>query len=94
MALRYHALIIPVFNHRLPGGRYRITIEPPLKLLRSGSIADDIIANTALFNRVIEKHIRGAPDNWFWVHRRWRMKRVPIEARRRIGYLPPESIAR
>jgi KDO2-lipid IV(A) lauroyltransferase len=88
LALRYHALIIPVFNHRLPDGRCQIIVEPPLNLRRSGRVTDDVIANTALFNRVIEKHIRSAPDNWFWVHQRWRMKNVPIDTLRRIGHLP------
>lgn len=92
-ALRYGALVIPTFNHRLPDGRYEIAFEPPLNIRRTRSISDDVISNTALFNRVIEKHIRKAPDNWFWVHRRWRMKSVPAEVRRRIRHLPPELLA-
>lgn len=93
LALRYNALVIPVFNHRLADGRYEIIAEPPLHLRRTGSISDDVFLNTALFNQVIEKHIRGAPDNWFWVHRRWRMKSVPRDFRKRIKKLPAESAA-
>jgi Kdo2-lipid IVA lauroyltransferase/acyltransferase len=93
LARRYDAQVVPAFNHRLPDGRYAITFDPPLDLYRTASVADDIISNTALFNRVIEKHIRDAPDNWFWLHRRWRMKSIPNEVRKRIGNLPPEPLA-
>jgi KDO2-lipid IV(A) lauroyltransferase len=84
----YEGVYVPFFDHRLPDGRCQIIVEPPLNLRRSGRVTDDVIANTALFNRVIEKHIRSAPDNWFWVHQRWRMKNVPIDTLRRIGHLP------
>ena len=93
LALRYDALVIPTFNHRLADGRYEINFEPALKLHRTGNISEDVISNTALFNRVIEKQIRNVPDNWFWVHRRWRLKSVPNEVRKRISHLPPEVMA-
>ena len=93
LALRYDALVVPIFNHRLADGRYEINLEPPLKLHRTGNISDDVISNTALFNREIEKQIRKAPDNWFWVHRRWRLKSVPHEVRKKISHLPPEVMA-
>jgi KDO2-lipid IV(A) lauroyltransferase len=91
-ALRYDALVIPVFNYRLPDGRYEIVINSPLDLIRTGNVSDDIIANTAMFNRVIEKNIRIAPDNWFWVHRRWRLKGVPERVSSRIRNVPQEAI--
>lgn len=87
-AIRYGATVIPAFNFRQADGRYRVIIEPAVELIRSGNISDDIIANTALFNRIIEKHIRMAPDNWLWVHRRWRIKDVPERARRKIKGMP------
>jgi len=83
-ALRYGAAVIPAFNFRRPDGRYRVVIEAPLELSRSGSITRDIIENTARFNRIIEKYIRLAPDNWLWVHRRWRIKKIPEKVRRKV----------
>lgn len=87
-AKRYDPVILPVFNHRLPDGRYRAVFEPPLRLCDTGDVGKDIIENTALFNRVIEENIRKAPDAWLWVHRRWRIKPVPRRARNRLKGAP------
>lgn len=83
-AMRYGAIVVPAFNVRQKDGRYRIMIEPPLELVRTGNISSDIVENTARFNAVIEKYIRMAPDNWLWVHRRWRLKEIPERARKKI----------
>jgi len=86
-ASRYDALVLPVFNIRQPDGRYKIMIDAPVKLVRSEDIGRDIIANTAQLNRIIEKHIRMAPDNWLWVHRRWRLKPVPARVKRKLQHI-------
>ena len=83
-ALRYDATVVPAFNSRLAGGRYRIIFHPPVSLIKTGDIGRDIVENTALFNRIIEENIRMAPDNWLWVHRRWRIKPIPESARKKI----------
>ena len=87
-ALRYGAAVIPAFNVRLNDGRYRVIFSAPLDLVRSGNVSNDIIENTARFNKVIEDHIRMAPDNWLWVHRRWRIKEIPERARKKIKGIP------
>jgi len=86
-ASRYDAEVLPVFNIRMPDGRYKIMIDAPVKLVRSENISRDIIANTAQFNRIIEKHIRMAPDNWMWVHRRWRLKPVPARVKKKLKHI-------
>jgi KDO2-lipid IV(A) lauroyltransferase len=91
-ALRYNAAILPAFNIRARDGRYRIMISPPLELIRSGDIGRDLTENTIRFNRIIEDHIRRAPDNWLWVHRRWRIKKIPEKARRKVRGMLNESI--
>ena len=83
-ALRYDVTVLPVFNIRQKNGRYRILVEPPVSLIRTGDFKHDIVENTALFNRIIEKYVRMAPDNWAWVHRRWRIKPIPKRARKKI----------
>jgi len=50
-----------------------------LTLASSGDAEKDVIANTALFTKVIEDYIRQYPDQWLWVHRRWKT-RPPGEA--------------
>lgn len=87
-ALRYDAAVVPIFNVREADGRYRVIIEAPVRLKRTRHIGQDILENTAMFNRIIERNVRLAPDNWLWVHRRWRIKPVPERAKRKIRILP------
>jgi KDO2-lipid IV(A) lauroyltransferase len=80
VALRTDAAVVPgftIWDQRL--SRYRIRFDPMLELIRSGDEESDVITNTALFNRVIEEFVRAYPDQWLWVHRRWKT-RPPGEA--------------
>ncbi len=86
-AIRYDAIVLPIFNIRQSDGRYKIIIDAPVKLIRSEDSSRDIVANTAQFNRIIEKHIRMAPDNWLWVHRRWRLKPVPARVKSKLKHI-------
>ena len=58
--------------------------RPPVDMVRTGDVSRDIVETTARFNQIIEAHIRMAPDNWFWVHRRWRIKDIPKDAWKKI----------
>ncbi len=73
IALRTGAPVVPVFIRRLPGGRHVVQAEPPIPPPADG----DPVAFTAAFNRAIELAIRQAPEQWFWLHRRWKTR--PVE---------------
>ena len=83
-ALRYDVPVVPMFSFRQPDGRYKIMIDPPVDLIRTRELERDIIENTATFNRIMEKHIRMAPDSWLWVHNRWRKKWIPPKVQEKI----------
>ena len=68
IALRSGAPVLPVFIRRLPGGRHIVKFEPAVPVPDDG----DAMAYTAAFNRAIEAAIREAPEQWFWLHRRWK----------------------
>ena len=75
VALKTDAAVLPGFaiwdwNLR----KYRLHMAPALELIRSGDNEADIAANTALFNRVIESFVRKYPEQWLWVHRRWKTR--------------------
>lgn len=61
--------VVPYFPQRLDGARgYRVTILPALADFPSGDLATDAQRVTALF----EEHIRRAPEQYYWVHRRFK----------------------
>ena len=75
IALRTDAAVVPGFTVWDPVLRkYRLRFEPPVALIRTGNNDADIVANTALFTKVIEDVVRRYPDQWLWVHRRWKTR--------------------
>lgn len=52
--------------------KYRLRFEPPVELVRTGDLDRDIAINTQKFAKVIEQIIRTYPDQWVWVHARWK----------------------
>jgi Kdo2-lipid IVA lauroyltransferase/acyltransferase len=54
--------------------KYRIRFEPAVDLERTGNEDADAVANTAKFTKVIEEFARRYPDQWLWVHRRWKTR--------------------
>jgi KDO2-lipid IV(A) lauroyltransferase len=74
LALRTDAPVVPVFLRRTPDGGHSMDVGPPLVPPTDG----DVLAYTATFNRVIETAIRRAPEQWLWMHARWRTR--PREA--------------
>lgn len=61
--------------------KYRLRFEPPVELIRTGDPDRDIASNTQKFTQVIEGIIRAYPDQWVWVHARWKNRpkgEVPV----------------
>jgi len=75
IALRTDAAVVPgftIWDRELR--KYRLRFDPALALIRTGVEEADIVANTALFTKVIEQYVRRYPDQWLWVHRRWKTR--------------------
>jgi KDO2-lipid IV(A) lauroyltransferase len=71
LALHFDCTVLPARVERLHGAHFRLTIEPPLPLPRSGDRTADVAALMAEVNRTLERWIRQRPEQWFWLHRRW-----------------------
>ena len=54
--------------------QYVLRFGPPLCVAETGDVEADALTNTALFTKVIEDYIRQYPDQWLWVHRRWKTR--------------------
>lgn len=75
VALRTGAAVVPAFTLWDAAQRkYRVHFDPALELVRSGDEEADAVANTAAFTRVIESYARQYPEQWLWVHRRWKTR--------------------
>jgi Kdo2-lipid IVA lauroyltransferase/acyltransferase len=73
LALKTGAPVIPVFMVRETSG-FRAEFGPEIVTVKTGDRQKDIENNTQEYNRVIENFIRRYPDQWFWVHQRWKTK--------------------
>jgi KDO2-lipid IV(A) lauroyltransferase len=73
IAMKTGAPVLPVFLYRESAG-FRAIFGPMLPPANTGDRTKDIEANTAQYTKVIEAGIRKKPDQWFWVHQRWKTK--------------------
>ncbi|UXI69021.1 LpxL/LpxP family Kdo(2)-lipid IV(A) lauroyl/palmitoleoyl acyltransferase [Tahibacter amnicola] len=64
------ALVIPFFHRRDTHGQYFLRLEAPLADFPSG----DVIADTARVNEAVEAMVREAPDQYFWLHKRFKTR--------------------
>lgn len=74
LALRYNVPVIPGFIVRTGFDTHTIHIGQEIEIQRSGDTQKDIEINTANFNKIIESFIRQYPDQWFWIHNRWKTR--------------------
>lgn len=73
LALKTGAPVVPVFMVREKWG-FRAEFGPEITTINTGDRRTDLETNTRQYNRVIEDIIRRYPDQWFWVHQRWKTK--------------------
>jgi KDO2-lipid IV(A) lauroyltransferase len=77
VALHTDAAVVPGYAYWDEGLRkYRLRFEPPVELVRTGDAERDISENTARFTKVLEGIIRDHPEQWVWVHARWKNRPV------------------
>jgi KDO2-lipid IV(A) lauroyltransferase len=74
LALRTGAAVIPVFVHLGNDCMQHVTCYPEVQLIHTGNEEEDIRANTQLFTQIIEREVRKYPDQWVWMHERWKTK--------------------
>ena len=65
-----NTVVLPCYNIRLPQGGYQLIIEPPLQ---NYPVGDDV-ADATLSNQVLEQAVRKAPEQYMWLHRRFKSR--------------------
>jgi KDO2-lipid IV(A) lauroyltransferase len=71
LALRHDCVVVPARILRLKGAHFRVILEPPVELPRSGNAAADRLALMTRVNAIVEAWLREKPEQWLWLHRRW-----------------------
>jgi len=75
VALKTGAAVLPGFALWEPGeGQYVLHFGPELDFARTGDAEADIVAATQQCNDALESWIRRYPDQWLWIHRRWKTR--------------------
>lgn len=75
LALHTDATVVPGYAYWDESLRkYRLRFEPPIELVRTGDADRDILENTQRFANILEAIIRKFPDQWIWVHARWKTR--------------------
>ena len=75
IALRTGAAVVPGFLLWHPDEqKYVLHFLPALELVSTDNDEADAQANTQIFTRVLEETIRRYPEQWLWVHRRWKTR--------------------
>jgi Kdo2-lipid IVA lauroyltransferase/acyltransferase len=75
VALQTGAAVVPGYAYWDEGMRkYRLRFEPPVELVRTGHTERDVVANTQKFAKVIEEIVRKHPEQWVWIHARWKTR--------------------
>jgi KDO2-lipid IV(A) lauroyltransferase len=72
LGIRCNSPILPIFCIREASGQLTIHVDEPLTLDWSGDLRSDVQANTQLITDAVERRIRKYPEQWFWVHKRWK----------------------
>ena len=78
LALHTGTPVLPGYMARLPNGRYRFVIGPEVEIVDTGDRDADVLANTQRFTKIIEETVRLYPDQWLWVHKRWKTQLCQI----------------
>lgn len=75
IAIRANAVIFPVACvWDKSASRYKLVHGKLLEPAKTGDRKTDIIETTAAYTAEIEKIIRAFPDQWMWIHRRWKTR--------------------
>jgi len=64
--------VVPMATWREPDGRHVVRFEAALPILEDADVGAAIRANTRAYNAALERMIARHPEQWFWMHRRWK----------------------
>jgi Kdo2-lipid IVA lauroyltransferase/acyltransferase len=78
IALRTGAPIVPGVAVRDVKGRYHVKFYPPIPLPEAASFEEKVLKLTAALVAQVESMVREYPEQWLWIHRRWKGDLSPL----------------
>ncbi|MFQ5455680.1 MAG: lysophospholipid acyltransferase family protein [Nitrospirota bacterium] len=77
IALKTNSKVMMAFTYREKEiYRHKVIIHKPIQLIKTGNLKEDIVSNTGIFSEFIEKYIRLFPEQWVWMHNRWKRSTI------------------
>jgi len=67
--------VIPAAGYRLPNGKHVLEFFEPIPWKDYGSTAESLYQNTLAYNQALERIILAHPEQWNWMHKRWKLKK-------------------
>lgn len=74
LAMKTKAPVIPVWSWRRDDGGFEIHIGEEMSPIITGDKTQDVWDNTQAYTKALEDIIRQRPEQWFWLHQRWKTK--------------------
>jgi len=74
LAMETRAAVIPSYSWREPDGTHVLRFEEPLPLIECEDVGEAIRRNTRTYNAALERMLLRHPEQWIWMHKRWKVK--------------------
>lgn len=78
VARRTKTVVFSAITYRKPNGRYSVKIRPQIPWKEASDATLEIAENTAKYNEIIEQDIKAHPDQWLWIHKRFKGDLSPL----------------
>lgn len=73
LALNTGAPVVPASTWREPDGSHVLRFEDPVPLIEHDNVGEAIRQNTRAYNAALERMLLRHPEQWIWMHRRWKL---------------------
>ena len=74
--------MVPATSWREPGGRHVLRFEAPIPAVEHANTNEAIRLTTRAYNAALERLVLRRPEQWYWVHRRWKNVALPVRKRK------------
>lgn len=79
MAMKTDSVILPLFSVRDGDNRHKMVFKDIIEIEKQGDFQMDVYRNLKKCTDVVDAHIHTYPDQWLWLHRRWKTKKSEVK---------------